>query len=339
MQTLPAPQQTSVISVRRVKVTIGQQRFAAAQRKYTTSQEVMPTYHGTPERWRATAIALHGFDLNICLHGRASGNGVYSSTDINLPLSYSKGSGSVLQMRGLHGGDTKTVVNGNVYVFPDPAAVLPLYIIDFAARDDKDSAQDNLDYEKLAMEARAQHKRDMEHMKSEEARFREDKIRHFQTALHNFKHKMLHLMTRAQSDDMTCTAAHDLNQRLQAELAQFRNNLPIYAHKEDIIKVLQDHALIIFQSSTGSGKSTQLPQYLRDDIFPGDKRRIAVLQPRRINVVSLCHRISEERFTVPGCEVGYRMGRGTRLIDDKLTEIEFMVSFMFSVLKMRRGVF
>ena len=113
LQQLPPNLAGRAVSVRRVCVSARQADSEAElqrlQRVATPDQEEgekpkrlpsvvveekHPLFHGTPERWRATAIALNGFDLSVSLHGRRLGNGVYSSTDPNLALGYTKAGGS-----------------------------------------------------------------------------------------------------------------------------------------------------------------------------------------------------------------------------------------------------
>ena len=56
---------------------------------------------------------------------------------------------------------------------------------------------------------------------------------------------------------------------------------------------------------TGSGKSTQMPQYIRDGGMVEEGSMIACTQPRRIATVALAQRVAEERGVVLGGEVGY----------------------------------
>ena len=81
-------------------------------------------------------------------------------------------------------------------------------------------------------------------------------------------------------------------------------DLPIIALRADLARVLRDQNRVILQAPTGSGKSTQVPQYLLDDHLAGDGR-IVVLQPRRLAARLLAKRVAEERRVALGTEVGF----------------------------------
>jgi ATP-dependent helicase HrpB len=95
--------------------------------------------------------------------------------------------------------------------------------------------------------------------------------------------------------------------------------LPIATLRADLARVLRAQNRVILQAPTGSGKSTQVPQYLLDDRLAGDGR-IIVLQPRRLAARLLARRVAEERRVPLGGEVGfqYRLenvsGRDTRIL-------------------------
>ena len=83
-------------------------------------------------------------------------------------------------------------------------------------------------------------------------------------------------------------------------------NLPVYQQKQRILDMLQLNQVIIVQSPTGSGKTTQLPVILHE---AGYSRNgiIAVTQPRRIATLSVSEFISKQLGTTfPGL-VGYKM--------------------------------
>ncbi|EDX02589.1 DExH-box ATP-dependent RNA helicase DExH6 [Drosophila yakuba] len=91
-------------------------------------------------------------------------------------------------------------------------------------------------------------------------------------------------------------------------IQQERQSLPIYKQRENILSVLQQEQVLIIKGATGSGKSTQLPQYILE--WAAEHRtpvRIVVSQPRRIAAISVSERISKERGEAPGGTVGYQI--------------------------------
>lgn len=95
---------------------------------------------------------------------------------------------------------------------------------------------------------------------------------------------------------------HDLAERAR-KLLEVRERLPIYQHKETIVDYVMSNQVNVIIGETGSGKSTQIPQFL----IPHNKKRIAVTQPRRVAAASLATRVSEEYGTPLGQEIGYQV--------------------------------
>uniref|UniRef100_H3BYW4 ATP-dependent RNA helicase DHX29 n=1 Tax=Tetraodon nigroviridis TaxID=99883 RepID=H3BYW4_TETNG len=91
-----------------------------------------------------------------------------------------------------------------------------------------------------------------------------------------------------------------LAQKLQAE----REQLPVFQHRRRILEALQRHPVVVVAGETGSGKSTQIPQFLLEELLTGGCEakpcNIVVTQPRRISAMSLACRVSQEL----GCEDG-----------------------------------
>ncbi len=75
--------------------------------------------------------------------------------------------------------------------------------------------------------------------------------------------------------------------------------------RPDLARVLRGQNCVIVQAPTGSGKSTQIPQYLLDDQLVG-AGRIVVLQPRRLAARLLARRVAQERSVQLGGEVGFQ---------------------------------
>jgi ATP-dependent RNA helicase DHR2 len=107
------------------------------------------------------------------------------------------------------------------------------------------------------------------------------------------------------------------------QLQPIRQGLPIYSHANEIRQKLRDHDVLLLVGETGSGKSTQVPQFLATE--PWCKKRrirsgvnaganvggcIAITQPRRVAAISLARRVAEEMGTPlgnssPASQVGY----------------------------------
>ena len=70
-------------------------------------------------------------------------------------------------------------------------------------------------------------------------------------------------------------------------------DLPVYRHREDILKALEEEQVIIVESPTGSGKTTQIPLILKEAGYD-QTGIIGVTQPRRIATLSICDFIKHQ---------------------------------------------
>ena len=92
------------------------------------------------------------------------------------------------------------------------------------------------------------------------------------------------------------------------KMKQIRDALPIKAIRESVIEALKTEPVVVVSGGTGSGKSTQVPQYILEDAIMNGKAsetRIVVTQPRRIAAISVAERIAAERDEKIGHSVGY----------------------------------
>jgi len=83
-----------------------------------------------------------------------------------------------------------------------------------------------------------------------------------------------------------------------------REFLPVFAVREELLNVIRDNQVIIIVGETGSGKTTQLTQYLHEDGY-SKHGIIGCTQPRRVAAMSVAKRVSEETMTKLGETVGY----------------------------------
>lgn len=82
-------------------------------------------------------------------------------------------------------------------------------------------------------------------------------------------------------------------------LKEQRRALPVYSVKQGLLDLLREHQIIVVVGETGSGKTTQLTQYLKEEGY-GRQGLIGCTQPRRVAAMSVAHRVAEE----VGCECG-----------------------------------
>lgn len=97
--------------------------------------------------------------------------------------------------------------------------------------------------------------------------------------------------------------------------------LPVYEQKQKILDCLEQHQVIVVQSPTGSGKTTQIPVILREAGY-AQNGVIAVTQPRRIAALSVSEFISKQLGTTYPGLVGYKMRFEDKT--DLSTEIKIM---------------
>lgn len=87
-----------------------------------------------------------------------------------------------------------------------------------------------------------------------------------------------------------------------------RSSLPIALVRNKIIEVVKNGTTVVFLGETGSGKTTQIPQYLYESGFVpkmGLNGMIAVTQPRRVAAITIAQRVANEMGTQVGEIVGY----------------------------------
>ncbi|CAA7264810.1 unnamed protein product [Cyclocybe aegerita] len=104
-----------------------------------------------------------------------------------------------------------------------------------------------------------------------------------------------------------------------------RRSLPIFKLRDPLLKAIAEHQVLIVVGDTGSGKTTQMVQYLAESGY-ADRGRIGCTQPRRVAAMSVAKRVSEE----VGCRLGQEVGYTIRFEDctSPETRIKYMTDGM-----------
>ena len=114
---------------------------------------------------------------------------------------------------------------------------------------------------------------------------------------------------------------------IKNQIQQEKQNLPIYEYKQEILKLIKDKQILIIEGETGSGKTTQIPQYLYENGFCDNNKKICITQPRRVAAMSVASRVAYEMGVKCGHEVGYSI------------RFEENVSPMTKIIYMTDGIF
>uniref|UniRef100_A0A3B3WVP6 RNA helicase n=1 Tax=Poecilia mexicana TaxID=48701 RepID=A0A3B3WVP6_9TELE len=82
------------------------------------------------------------------------------------------------------------------------------------------------------------------------------------------------------------------------EMLKFREKLPSYGKKEDLVRLINSNRVLVVSGETGCGKTTQVTQFILDDHISrglGSTCRVVCTQPRRISAISVAERVAAER--------------------------------------------
>ncbi|XP_074286404.1 pre-mRNA-splicing factor ATP-dependent RNA helicase DEAH1-like [Silene latifolia] len=109
------------------------------------------------------------------------------------------------------------------------------------------------------------------------------------------------------------------------KLKDERKSLPIYSYKEELLKAVKENQILIVVGETGSGKTTQIPQYLHEAGYT-KLGIIGCTQPRRVAAMSVSARVSREMGVKLGRQVGYSI-RFEDCTSDK-TVVKYMTDGM-----------
>ncbi|EEB06271.2 ATP-dependent RNA helicase Cdc28 [Schizosaccharomyces japonicus yFS275] len=99
--------------------------------------------------------------------------------------------------------------------------------------------------------------------------------------------------------------ARKMQEAQRQTLQETRKSLPIYQHRDGLLQAIEEYQVLIVVAETGSGKTTQLPQYLHEAGYTNGGKKICCTQPRRVAAMSVAARVAKEMNVRLGQEVGY----------------------------------
>ncbi|CAM6117386.1 unnamed protein product [Calypogeia fissa] len=115
--------------------------------------------------------------------------------------------------------------------------------------------------------------------------------------------------------------APTFGQRSKLSIQEQRQSLPIYKLKNELVTAVNENQVLVVIGETGSGKTTQMTQYLAEAGY-STKGKIGCTQPRRVAAMSVAKRVAEEF----GCRLGEEVGYAIRFED--CTGPETVIKYM-----------
>ena len=107
-------------------------------------------------------------------------------------------------------------------------------------------------------------------------------------------------------------------------LEAHRARLPVAKARDQLLYLLEKHQVVVVVGETGSGKSTQIPQYLMEAGYAEeDGKMVGVTEPRRVAATTLATRVAQEAKCRLGAAVGYSI-RFDECFSREYTKIKFI---------------
>ncbi|XP_029959813.1 putative ATP-dependent RNA helicase DHX37 isoform X3 [Salarias fasciatus] len=105
------------------------------------------------------------------------------------------------------------------------------------------------------------------------------------------------------------------------EIQEARLKLPILAEEQVVMEAVRENPCVVICGETGSGKTTQVPQFLYEAGYASGGGIIGITEPRRVAAVSMSHRVAKE-MNLPTQVVSYQIRYEGNVTSD--TKIKFM---------------
>lgn len=128
------------------------------------------------------------------------------------------------------------------------------------------------------------------------------------------------VIAEIETDLTACKARFSLRKQQAEQLNIDYPDLPVSARRDEILKLITEHQVVVIAGETGSGKTTQLPKMCLE-LGRGVKGLIGHTQPRRIAARSVASRIAEELKSELGSTVGYKVRFNDQISDNTLVKL------------------
>ena len=119
--------------------------------------------------------------------------------------------------------------------------------------------------------------------------------------------------------------SQSLGKRTNLSIKEQREGLPVFRFRKQLLEAVENNQILICVGDTGSGKTTQLTQYLAEAGYTANGQ-IGCTQPRRVAAMSVAKRVAEEVGCGLGQEVGYTIRFEDRTSPE--TRIKYMTDGM-----------
>lgn len=108
------------------------------------------------------------------------------------------------------------------------------------------------------------------------------------------------------------------------DIKHTKEQLPVFRCRSQLLSLIRENQVVVIIGETGSGKTTQLAQYLYEEGYANDRgKSIVVTQPRRVAAMSVAKRVAMEMQVPLGKEVGYSI-RFEDVTDSECTKLKFV---------------
>ncbi|KIJ67411.1 hypothetical protein HYDPIDRAFT_127370 [Hydnomerulius pinastri MD-312] len=143
------------------------------------------------------------------------------------------------------------------------------------------------------------------------------------------------LPRKVKADQVRKALEHELNPFTKnphtpqyKKILEARRKLPVYAQMDEFYKMFNENQIIVMVGETGSGKTTQIPQFVAYSDLPHTKGKlVACTQPRRVAAMSVAKRVADEMDVQLGRQVGYSI-RFEDMTEPGTTFLKYMTDGM-----------